>query len=219
MPASAALLKENPAISGHLTTSRQAEEFAWVFDVQLVWRFLSFFPPPLPRGALKKGCPTAASGAYVGGDDAFYARLEPSGASVSYSTYISGSGSENASQVVLDSAGAAYITGSSDSADLTNVAALQPSLRGESDAWLMKIGGDGALKYITYFVGSGCDTGNSLTVRANSVFVAGSTCSESSRRLSKEGGTRSNKAGEREPKNPPFLPSFCWIYGAEIARR
>ena len=121
--------------------------------------------------------PGAASGTYLGGSDAFYTRLEPSGAAVSYSTFISGEGSENAVAVVLDSADAAYITGSTDSHHLTTFRALQPSLRGESDAWLMKIAADRTLNYITYFGGSGADSGFGLTVQGSSVFVAGFTCS------------------------------------------
>jgi hypothetical protein len=121
--------------------------------------------------------PGAVSASYGGQDDAFYARLEPSGASVSYSTYISGSGSEYGIEVALDSAGAAYITGTTDSGNLPTFAALQPSLHGPSDAWLMKIAADRTLKYITYFGGSGRDTGNSLALHGNSVFVAGATCS------------------------------------------
>ena len=119
----------------------------------------------------------AASSTYHSREDAFYTRLSPSGAAVSYSTFISGEGSEYAIQVALDSAGAAYIVGGTDSAQLTTFMAVQPSLRGPSDAWLMKIAADRTLNYITYFGGSDRDTGNSLAVQGSSVFVSGSTCS------------------------------------------
>ena len=72
----------------------------------------------------------------------------PPGAAVPYSTFISGEGSEYAIQVALDSSGAAYIVGGTDSAQLTTFMALQPSLRGPSDAWLMKIGANRTLKYM-----------------------------------------------------------------------
>jgi hypothetical protein len=121
--------------------------------------------------------PGAASGTHQGWDDAFYLRLEPSGAAVSYSTFIGGQGSEYAIAVGLDSAGAAYITGATNSHDLTTFNALQPSLRGESDAWLMKIAADRTLNYITYFGGSGRDTANGLAVQGDSVYLSGQTCS------------------------------------------
>jgi hypothetical protein len=79
--------------------------------------------------------------------------------------------------IAVDTAGAAYITGTTDSADLTTFMAMQPSLRGPSDAWLMKIAADRTLNYITYFGGSGRDTGTGLAVQGSSVFVSGATCS------------------------------------------
>ena len=121
--------------------------------------------------------PGAVSATHQGWDDAFYTRLEPSGAAVSYSTFIGGGGSENAIAVALDSAGAAYIAGTTNSYDLTTFNALQPSMGGESDAWLMKIAADRSLKYITYFGGSGRDTANGLAVQGGSVYLSGQTCS------------------------------------------
>jgi hypothetical protein len=119
----------------------------------------------------------AVSASYQQHEDAFYTRLDASGAAVSYSTYISGEGSEYAAAVALDAAGAAYITGATESANFPTVMALQPALRGASDAWLMKIAADRTVKYISYFGGSAHDAGNDLAIQGSSVFVAGSTCS------------------------------------------
>ena len=121
--------------------------------------------------------PGAVSATHQGWDDAFYTRLEPSGAAVSYSTFIGGRGSENAIAVALDSAGAAYITGTTNSYDLTTFNALQPSMSGESDAWLMKIAANRTLDYITYFGGSGRETANGLALQGDSVYLSGQTCS------------------------------------------
>jgi hypothetical protein len=121
--------------------------------------------------------PGAVSGTYQALDDAFYTRLEPSGAAVSYSTFIGGRDGEYAIAVALDSAGAAYITGTTDSSDFTTFMALQPSLRGELDAWLMKIAADRTLKYVTYFGGSGRDNASGLAVQGDSVYLSGHTCS------------------------------------------
>ena len=119
----------------------------------------------------------AVSATYQRSYDAFYTRLDAPGATVSYSTYISGGGDDYAAAVALDAAGAAYITGATESANLTTLMAMQPSLRGTSDAWLMKIAADRTVKYITYFGGSSRDAGSDLAIQGSSVFVAGSTCS------------------------------------------
>ena len=121
--------------------------------------------------------PGAVSRTHDPRDDAFYTRIDASGATVSYSTLIGGSGGEHAIEVALDSAGAAYIAGTTDSGDLPVTTAFQPSPGGESDGWLMKLAADGALRYLTYYGGSGNDSIHNVVVQGSSVFVSGSTCS------------------------------------------
>jgi hypothetical protein len=121
--------------------------------------------------------PGAVSRVHQARDDAFYTRLDATGATVSYSTLVGGAGGENAIDVALDTTGAAYVGGTTDSGDLPTTVAFQPSSRGESEGWLMKIGADGALKFLTYYGGSRNDSIQNLVVQGSSVFVSGSTCS------------------------------------------
>jgi hypothetical protein len=110
-------------------------------------------------------------------DDAFYTRIEPSGAALSYSTYVSGEGSEHAIDVAVDSTGAAYVAGTTESGQLPVFMAFQPVSAGPSDGWLMKIAADRTLKYLTYFGGTGRDTIRDITIQGQSVFLVGDTCS------------------------------------------
>ena len=53
---------------------------------------------------------------YNGGTvDAFIVKLAPNGQSLIYATYLGGSGSDAALDIILDSNGAAYVTGFTDS--------------------------------------------------------------------------------------------------------
>ena len=89
--------------------------------------------------------PGALSQTHRGAADGFYTRIEADGASVSYSTYVGGSGADGAVGVVLDAAGVAYVAGSTESGDLPVIGAVQPSNGGSADAWLMKVGTDGSI--------------------------------------------------------------------------
>ena len=54
------------------------------------------------------------------GRDAFVARLDPSGSALIYSTYLGGTQNDTGSNITVDAAGAAYVTGSDFSADFFN---------------------------------------------------------------------------------------------------
>ena len=110
-------------------------------------------------------------------DDAFYTRVEPSGAAVSYSTFIAGEADEYAIEVAVDNTGAAYVAGTTSSGQLPIFMAFQPTPAGQNDGFLMKIAADRTLKYFTYFGGSGRDTVRDITLQGTSVFLAGETCS------------------------------------------
>ena len=97
-----------------------------------------------------------------GGTDAFVAKLDPSGSTLIYSTYLGGSRSENKGalgRIAVDSDGAAYVTGITDSLDFPTAQVLQPSYGGGFyDAFVAKISPDGsALVYSTYLGGSGAE--------------------------------------------------------------
>src|SRR5205823_4529747 len=77
-----------------------------------------------------------------GGQDAFVSKLAPNGQSLAYSTYLGGSDVEDVFGIAVDSAGAAYVTGATFSADFpTTAGALDTTRGGSSDAFVSKIGG------------------------------------------------------------------------------
>ena len=73
-----------------------------------------------------------------GADDAFVAKLAPGGA-VTFSTYLGGSGDDVALAVSLDSEGAIYITGFTDSTDFLTATPLRPANAGGRDIIIAKI--------------------------------------------------------------------------------
>ena len=130
--------------------------------------------------------------------DAFVAKINPNIAGVGslvYSTYLGGGGDDIGYGVAVDSAGNAYVTGSTTSGDWvapTAITPFQPCLNNASlttpctastgqDAFIAKIGNPGSgssfpLTYFTYLGGSGTDVGQAIVVDANqAAHVAGST--------------------------------------------
>ncbi|UFP92794.1 SBBP repeat-containing protein [Gloeobacter morelensis] len=74
-----------------------------------------------------------------GGEDSFVTKLSTTGASLVYSTFLGGSGSDSADEIVVQ-AGNAFVTGSTDSPDFpTTPRAYQKALSGGSDAFVVKI--------------------------------------------------------------------------------
>jgi len=97
---------------------------------------------------------------------------------LAYSTYLGGSADDGALDIVVDSAGNAYVTGFTTSADFPTANALQPVYGGGSvDAYVTKINADGsALVYSTYLGGSSDDIAQSIAVDSSgSVYVTGYT--------------------------------------------
>jgi hypothetical protein len=90
-------------------------------------------------------------------DDAFVAKLDPSGSALVFSTYLGGNGRDNGLAIALDPAGAAYVSGFTNAADFpTTTDALQPAKRGSVDGFVAKVASDGGeLVYSTYLGGSG----------------------------------------------------------------
>ena len=121
----------------------------------------------------------AAQSRYGGGSyDAFLARFTVAGA-LSYATYLGGSDVDLAYAVALDSAGSAYVTGSTASSDFPMVSAVQASQKGQGDGFLTKINSTGsAIQFSTYLGGSGADYGSAIALdTAGGVYVAGTTLS------------------------------------------
>jgi hypothetical protein len=110
--------------------------------------------------------------------DAFVAALDPTGATLRYSTYLGGSGEETAYGIAVDDAGTAYVTGGTSSTDFPTARPLQPNNRG-ANAFVTVLNPDGAtLRYSTYLGGSASEGGSSIAVdSAGAAYVTGGTSS------------------------------------------
>ncbi|HEY2393132.1 MAG TPA: SBBP repeat-containing protein [Candidatus Angelobacter sp.] len=79
--------------------------------------------------------------AHFGGvQDAFVSKLAANGAALFYSTYLGGAAADSGNSIRLDSNGAAYIGGSTSSADFpTTPGAFSRTIKAEGDGWVAKI--------------------------------------------------------------------------------
>ncbi|MGH9768337.1 MAG: SBBP repeat-containing protein [Blastocatellia bacterium] len=95
-------------------------------------------------------------GAFGGGEDAFVAKLNSTGSTLIYSTYLGGARADNGRGIAVDGFGNAYVTGYTLSSDFPRVNALQPVYGGSGDGFVAKLNGAGtALIYSTFLGGSG----------------------------------------------------------------
>lgn len=74
-----------------------------------------------------------------GNNDVFLSKLDPTGASLVYSTYLGGSSQDESLSLAVDSEGTAYLAGSSMSSDFPVSNAFQKSSGGSIDAFIVKI--------------------------------------------------------------------------------
>lgn len=135
-------------------------------------------------GTMSSNFPTANSlqGSLGGFSDIFIAKLDPSGSTLLYSTYLGGSssyGGERALGIAVDGTGSAYVVGKTDSNDFPTVDAIQPVLGGASDAFLVKLNPAGSeLVYSTYFGGASVDTAAGVAVdQKGNAYFTGTTYS------------------------------------------
>jgi hypothetical protein len=100
---------------------------------------------------------------------------------LTYSTYLGGTGNENGNAIVVDAAFNAYVTGSTTSPNFpTTVGVFQTTIGSLGDAFVTKVNptGTAPLVYSTYLGGNGDDVANSLAVdTAFNTYVTGSTTS------------------------------------------
>ena len=117
--------------------------------------------------------PTFASG-YT---DAFVTKLDPTGSSLIYSTYLGGTNQDSGWGIAVDQNDNAYVAGTTSSTDYPTVAAWRPSYAGGmSDAFVTKLSATGSLQYSTFLGGSGSDDGEGIAVDKNgAAYVVGMT--------------------------------------------
>jgi hypothetical protein len=115
-----------------------------------------------------------------GVEDAFVSKFDPSlsgAASLLYSTYLGGSGSDFGNEITVDTSANAYVTGTTLSANFPTQNAFQAANAGSNDAFVTKFNVAGsALTYSTYLGGSMDDFGNGIAVdTSNNAYVTGTT--------------------------------------------
>ena len=127
--------------------------------------------------------PSPGSTAHAGQTDAFVTKLDPSGQTLIFSTYLGGSKVDIGYGIAVDETGAAYVTGSTSSTDFPVEAPFQGSNAGGAgggdDAFVTKLDAAGsALTYSTYLGGSGGDSAHGIAVdETGAAYVTGSTSS------------------------------------------
>ncbi len=96
---------------------------------------------------------------------------------LSYSTYLNGSGTTRATGIAVDSTGAAYVTGFTDSTDFPVSGAEQAVSGGSVDAFVTKLNPAGtAIVYSTYLGGSADDRGFSIALDSSqNAYITGWT--------------------------------------------
>ncbi|HEY0174282.1 MAG TPA: SBBP repeat-containing protein [Pyrinomonadaceae bacterium] len=122
-----------------------------------------------------------AQPAHGGLDDAFVLKLDPSGTSIVYATYIGGAREDFGQAVAVGSDGSAYVAGRTFSTNFPVTAgALQTANAGGYDAFAAKLSPNGsALVYATYLGGAELDAASALAAdAAGNVYLAGRTGSQ-----------------------------------------
>jgi len=112
--------------------------------------------------------------------DLFISRLDPSGSSLLYSTYLGGTAFDVEHFLTVGSDGAAYVSGTTASSDYpTTPGAFDPSFNG-GDGFITKLDSTGStLVYSTFLGGTSPDTVEALALAGDgSVFATGETASD-----------------------------------------
>ncbi|MDQ6726426.1 MAG: SBBP repeat-containing protein, partial [Actinomycetota bacterium] len=134
----------------------------------------SGFPIVRPFQAGAGGSANGVAGSFP---DAFVTKYSPTGSALVYSTFLGGSDVDQGTAIAVDAAGAAYVTGNTNSPNFPTVAAIQPRKDADSDAFVAKLDPPGAtLVYSTYYGGTGADGANAIAVDSTgSAVVVGTT--------------------------------------------
>lgn len=114
----------------------------------------------------------AVQSSYAAGADAYVAKLDPSGSSLVYATYLGGGQLDEAKGIAVDASGHAYVTGETNSTDFPTTGPLQlgnsvlsrPGAPA-NDAFVTELSPDGAsLVYSTSIGGSADDEGLAIAI-------------------------------------------------------
>jgi uncharacterized repeat protein (TIGR02543 family) len=116
-------------------------------------------------------------GSNAGIVDVFITKVNSAGDAFVYSTYLGGSDFDNGFAIAVDTEGAAYVTGDSESNDFPTQNPIQGSNAGYSDVFITKVNSVGdAFVYSTYLGGSDFDNGFAIAVDTEgAAYVTGET--------------------------------------------
>lgn len=134
---------------------------------------------PTTAGVYQTNFGTTGIGRY----DGFVTKLNATGSSLVYSTFLHGSVTDRPSAIALDSLGNAYVTGYTDSADFPTTAGAFQTAFGSKvnpkypDVFVTKLSPDGlSVLYSTYLGGSGYNYSYAIAVdSADNAYVTGYT--------------------------------------------
>jgi uncharacterized protein (TIGR03437 family) len=127
----------------------------------------------------------AAQPNFRGAIDAFAVKLNVEGNVLLYSTYLGGSLADVAYSIALDPFDNAYITGRTESQNFPTKNPLQAALKGQRDAFALKLNADGEIVFSTYLGGEPATAGGrdeeagygiALDTRQN-IYITGFTSS------------------------------------------
>jgi hypothetical protein len=110
------------------------------------------------------------------GTDAFVSKLTAAGSALLYSTYLGGNSTDSANAIAVDSSGAAYVAGQTDSTEFNTMGPIEGDGT-VTDAFVSKLNPAGsALAYSTYLGGNLVDAANAIAVDSSgAAYVAGET--------------------------------------------
>ena len=116
---------------------------------------------------------------FNGGTDAFVVKVLPGGAALDYATYLGGAGDDQGFGMAVDAAGAAYLTGNTNSDERSFPVRVGPDLtfNGDTDAFVAKLAPGGLeLEYAGYLGGAALDQGLGVALApSGSLIVVGHT--------------------------------------------
>lgn len=114
-----------------------------------------------------------------GGVDAFIVKLDPTGSSLLYATYVGGSGDDRAAGIAVDGGGFAYVVGATASSNFPLQAPGRSTMAGGKEAFALKLSANGStLVYSTFLGGANYDLGTAVAVDGSgNAYVAGDTYS------------------------------------------
>jgi uncharacterized protein (TIGR03437 family) len=118
---------------------------------------------------------------YGGGStDGFVLKLDPTGSSLLFSTYLGGGGTDEATRIAVDTSGNIIVVGDTASTNFPTSNAAQTAFGGgTADAYVAKLSSDGSrLLYGTYLGGTALDVASAVAVDSSgNAYVTGRTAS------------------------------------------